>query len=299
MSRSVGLTELFTDVPAIVVVSFAVVTQLGDVWFVSTVALLAYWLGSATPYLGRGLTRERGGMVVALCTTALVVALSLKTLFAFPRPPGAGVATDVPLLSGTAQSLYVSAATGEGYGFPSGHATTTVLVWGGLAWAVRVGTARVRYGIAGAVVGVVSLSRLVLGVHYLVDVAVGVAIAGTVLWLSVTRLERPEWVFAFSALFAVAGIVASGLTRESAAVLGMSVGGVVAWRSLGTLSEPTPRGGVATTVLGAALLGSVAVAVLTLTPSEPVVGLLSALAMGGALALPPVGERVAKKKRSW
>jgi len=91
MNRGVGVTELLTELPTAVVVLFAVLTQLGDFWFVSTASLLAYWLGSATPRLGRGLTRERAATVVGLVATAATVSVTLKAVFAFPRPPNAAV----------------------------------------------------------------------------------------------------------------------------------------------------------------------------------------------------------------
>ena len=49
MNRGVGVTDLLTDLPTVVVVVFAVLTQLGDFWFVATASVLTYWLASATP----------------------------------------------------------------------------------------------------------------------------------------------------------------------------------------------------------------------------------------------------------
>jgi len=295
MNRGVGVTELLAELPTAVVVVFAVLTQLGDFWFVATASVLAYWLASATPFVGRGLTRERGAMLVALLACAGALAGTLKLVFTLPRPPNPEIVAAAAALPWPVEAFYESVVTGRGYGFPSGHATTTVLLWGGFAWALQVGTRRQRYAVAGTVVAVVSLSRLVLGVHYLVDVVAGTAIAAAVLWLAVTRLGTPTRVFAFVTAVAAAGILAGGVTRDTAGAFGLAVGGLVAWATLDELPEPTRRGGVVTAALGAVALGGLTVGILVFTPSDPVVGALTAVGTGVALALPLVGERVAKK----
>jgi len=169
MSR--GVAEFLTELPTAVVVGFAVITQLGDFWFVSTASVLAYWLGSATPVVGRGLSRERAAMVV----TAAAVTLTLKSIFAFPRPPADEIVAVAAGRPWPVRPFYESVVTGRGYGFPGGHATTAVLVWGGFAWALRVGRARQRYAVAGAV----SLGTLAAVIVDLTppDVVVGVLAA--------------------------------------------------------------------------------------------------------------------------
>lgn len=295
MTRAVGVTELLTDLPTAVLVCFAVLTQLGDFWFVATASLLAYWLGPATPWLGRGLTRERGAMLVGLVAAAAAVALGLKVVFAFPRPSNAAVVSAAAGLPWPVRPFYESVVTGRGYGFPSGHATSAVLAWGGFAWALRVGRRRQRYAVAAAAVVTISLSRLVLGVHYLVDVVAGAAIAAAVLWLAVTKLETPARLFAFVSVVAAVGVAAGGLTRDTAGAVGLGVGGVVAWSALESVPEPTRRSGAVTAALGAVWLVGVAAGVLVFAPPDPVVGVLVAVGTAGALSLPLVGERVAKK----
>ncbi len=295
MSRAVGVTELLTDLPTAVLVCFAVLTQLGDFWFVATASLLAYWLGPATPWLGRGLTRERGAMLVGLVAAAAAVSLGPKAVFAFPRPSNAAVVSAAAGLPWPVRPFYESVVTGHGYGFPSGHATSAVLVWGGFAWALRVGRRRQRYAVAGAAVVAISLSRLVLGVHYLVDVVAGAAIAAAVLWLALTRLRTPTRLFAFVTVVGVVSVVAAGLTRDTAGVVGLGVGGLAAWAALESVPEPTCRSAAVTAVLGALWLGAVAAAVVFVGPPDPVVGLVAAVGAAGALSLPLVGDRVAKK----
>jgi len=295
MSRGVGLTELLGELPTAVALVFALITQLGDFWFAAVASVLAYWLASATPRVGRGLTRERGAMVLGLVVTAAAVSTTLKAVFAFPRPPNPEIVAAAAGLPFPVGAFYESVVTGSGYGFPSGHATTTVLVWGGFAWALQVGTRRQRYAVTGTIVAIVSLSRLVLGVHYLVDVVAGAAIAAAVLWLALTKLGTPTRLFAFVTLVAAVGVLAGGLTRDTAGVLGLGIGGLVTWTALDRVPEPTRRGGARTVALGAVSLGGLAIAVVVFDPPHPAVGLLTAVGIGAALALPLVGDAVAKK----
>ncbi|MBX0322690.1 phosphatase PAP2 family protein [Halomicroarcula sp. F13] len=295
MSRAVGLTDLLSALPGVVVVAFALVTQLGDFWFVASACLLAYWVGAQTPRLGRGLTRDRAARLLGLLSCAVALAVGLKLVFALPRPPGAGTAPNAQLVPTALRGVYEAMATGDGYGFPSGHATTGVLVWGGFAATLRVGTRRARYAVAATVATLIALSRLVIGVHYLVDVVAGAAIALTVLWVALTRLRRPERVFALAAAAALVGVAAGGLTRDVAAGLGLAAGGALAWPLLPTVPEPTRRGATVTVVLGALSIAVLAVGIGAAESMPPVVGLLAGTGMALTLALPLVGERVAEK----
>lgn len=295
MIRAVGVTEVLSALPGAVVVLFALVTQLGDFWFTCSACVLLYWLGSRTPKLGRGLTRDRTAMVVALLASAVALAVSLKAVFALPRPPGAGTATHTELLPVALRGIYESLATGEGYGFPSGHATVAVLVWGGFAWALRVGTRRTRTAVAAAVIGLIGLSRLVLGVHYLADVLAGFAFAGAVLWLALTALKTPERVFGFAAVVAGLALLAAGFSRDTGAALGLTVGGAVVWSLVGDeIPEPTRRGVGFTVGLGVATVGVLLGGTLALDPTPGVVTVGAALGTGLLLALPLAGERLAK-----
>ena len=293
MSRGVGVTAV--DFPSTVVVAGAVVTQLGDLWFAFSVCTLAYWLGSQTPRLGAGLTRERAAMAVALLVGAVTLTVSLKTAFALPRPPGAQSAPEATLLPVFARDLYVSMATGHGYGFPSGHATVAVSLWGGFAWAVRVGTRRLRAAVAATAVALVGLSRLVLGVHYLVDVLVGATVSGAFLWVALTRLRTPARVFGASAAFALLGLLVGGLSRDIGAAVGMSVGGTAVWLALPDLPEPSRRGAVTTVALGV-VTGAMLSGVLLSVRTHPLAGVVfGAVGVALLLSLPLVGTAVAKK----
>jgi len=295
MSRALGVMTPLSELPVPIVGLFALITQLGDLWFTLTVCTLAYWLGSQTPRLGSGLTRQRGLMLLALLITAATLTITLKELFALPRPVGAEVATGAEAVPAFVRELYVSMATGQGYGFPSGHATVGVAVWGGLAWAVRVGRQRQRAAVAATAIVLILLSRLVIGVHYAVDVLVGTALSGALLWLALARLRTPVRVLALSSGVALVGLAAVGPTTEMATVVGMSVAGAAVLSVLPAAQEPTRRCAALTVGLGALAGGVLAAATLGMTPG-PLVALVGA-AVGTALVLvlPLVGDSVAKK----
>jgi len=86
--------------------------------------------------------------------------------------------------------VYSATAFSDGYGFPSGHATVSTVVYVGLASILTIWDQRRRYFVAGVVVAVVSFTRLALGLHYLVDVLAGMALGGTVLVTTRYLLER-------------------------------------------------------------------------------------------------------------
>jgi hypothetical protein len=76
-----------------------------------------------------------------------------------------------------------------GYGLPSGHAQTAVIVWGSLARWARSGWAWA----AGAVLAfLIGLSRVYLGVHFPTDVLGGWLIGAVILWFYINQGERLE-----------------------------------------------------------------------------------------------------------
>ncbi|MDQ2073908.1 phosphatase PAP2 family protein [Haloarcula sp. H-GB4] len=296
MIRGVGVTEVLSALPGAVVVLFALITQLGDFWFTFLACGLLYWLGPWTPKFGQDLTRDRTVMLVALLAVGVALVVSLKGVFALPRPPGAGTATHAELLPAALRGAYESMATGEGFGFPSGHATLSLLVWGGIAWALRVGTRRQRTAVAATIIALIGLSRLVLGVHYLADIVAGFAIAGTALALALGALKTPERVFGLAAVIAVAGLLVTGVSRNSAGALGVAVAGAVVWSLLGdAIPEPTRHGVGITALLGVVSVGTLLGVTFGLDPTPGVVTVLAGLGTGALLTLPLAGERLAEK----
>lgn len=256
------ITAGATALPDWLVAVAALLTQLGDAWFLYLGLGLLYWIAddrlAANP-------RRVGATVVAVGLGALAVTVGLKSLFALPRPPGAGEAT-VPLwLPAALHDVYVNTATGDGFGFPSGHAIGATMVYGGLATFLDVGTRRQRLRAAGVLIGVIALTRLALGVHYLADVVGGVAVGLTGVWLF-QRVARsgfrpnPDRAFFLAAVLgAVAAAIAAagghgGEVLEAGIALGGGLGGYAVWRVRGT--DPAPVGAV-DTVVGLAVIAAV------------------------------------------
>jgi membrane-associated phospholipid phosphatase len=98
----------------------------------------------------------------------------------------------------------------EGFGVPSGHTQLTVVLWGGISLRVRRGW---FYGLAALYIALMGLSRIVLGVHYPQDVAIGLLLGLAAVGLYAWG-ERPvsAWLTSLSALSQAGLVVAiSGL----------------------------------------------------------------------------------------
>lgn len=285
--RSLGFGELFAATPEVLVLAFAVLTQLGDPWFLFVLLVFVYWLAPET------LTsdpRRTGTILVGLGLGALLLTVGLKSSFALPRPPGAGSATTPVWLPALVVPVFQNIATGTGFGFPSGHALGTTVVYGGLATLLDVWDRRRRVLVASAIVGLVGLSRLVLGVHYGVDILVGVAVGVAFLAGTLRVADRkPERVFAVVTavgLFALAAAAVGGHpeeVRDAVTGLGGAVGGLVALRAVGVDDTPVS---VPAALVGLVVVGSLWAGVETLAPPLPVALVVSAVAVGIVVAYP-------------
>ncbi|MFD1525436.1 phosphatase PAP2 family protein, partial [Halolamina salina] len=156
-----GVTEALAGLPDWVALLFALLTQLADAWFVFGGLALLYLLAderlASEP-------RRAGATLIALAICALAATVAFKTTFGVHRPAGAGTATPPAWLPALFDPVYANISTGDGFGFPSGHATSSSVVYGGLALALdRLWTRRKRLLAAGGIVAVVALSRLVIG----------------------------------------------------------------------------------------------------------------------------------------
>jgi membrane-associated phospholipid phosphatase len=268
--RGLGITKALGEtLPEVIRELFSVLTQLGDAWFLFTAVALLYWFGN----------RRRGAFALSAILGALALTLALKGLFELPRP---------------AAELYAGHASG--YGFPSGHAIGATTLWGLLALVLERGSHRWRAIGAGSVVAIVATSRLVIGVHYLVDVVVGIAIALAYL---AALLYVTEWSptrgFAVAAGITAVAVATNGLTHDSVAMVAGVVGAAATWSML----DAEPHGSVhlPAAVAGLAALGAVGFVGNGLSLSLPAVFVLNLVVPVGILTLPLVVER-AKKVRS-
>jgi membrane-associated phospholipid phosphatase len=296
MSRDVGERALFEALPEVLSVLAALVTQLGDVWFAFVLFGLLYWFGTSLP-APFSIDRNRGGFLVALGLGSIAVTTMLKEWFRLPRPPGAGEAAGIELLPVALQPVYTSIGTAAGFGFPSGHAVGAVVVYGGLALLVD---SRRGYAAAAAIVPTVALSRLVLGVHYLVDTLVGLAVGGlylAVVYLACDRGSNPSRALTIALLVALAGAVVGGYTFDTMAVLGGTLGARIAWGALGdaVVHEATTRvGGAVATAFGSAC-GALFGIIYALDPVPYAAFLGMVVVLTGVVAAPLVGETAARR----
>lgn len=158
-------------------------------WFQSWRTPLVETLGIALAFLGSETLYMLVMPLIYWCVDArlgrrvslfvlMTVWLNSAVKLAFKRPRPYMVSTDVVVPEG---------AVDIGYGLPSGHAQTAVTLWGSVAVEVK------RRWLTLVVIAyalLMSLSRLVVGVHYLQDVVAGLLI-GAVLLALYAWLERP------------------------------------------------------------------------------------------------------------
>lgn len=282
MSRElVDISPLQEAIPEWLAVLIALVTQLGDIWFVALVLAACYWT----------YRREAAAIAVARTIGGLALLIGLKYLFALPRP-------DRPLLEAErlpwlVQGLYEATAFADGHGFPSGHALVTTIVYVSLAGTLTVGTARKRYLAAGTMIAAVSLSRVLLGVHYVVDIlagaAVGLAYLGATRWLfSYAYRERATVAFSLAVVLSAGAVLTSDFHVETMALLGASLGGLAGWATyrLGTTATALDRRAVVHLLLVAAGIGPLLGALKWGVFGPP--GLMAAVGfvMAAAVALP-------------
>lgn len=103
-----------------------------------------------------GVSKREGIYLSLVLFASLLLNFAIKTLVAIPRP------CLYPLVQALSEA--------EGFSFPSGHAQSTATFFFSLALLYK---KRVIWLLALVMIGLVSFSRVYLGVHYLEDVLVG------------------------------------------------------------------------------------------------------------------------------
>jgi membrane-associated phospholipid phosphatase len=239
----------------------AFLSHLGSVWFVAPAVVLAFWY----------LDPRRFASWIGIVLGCYAVMIGLKGFFETPRP-GVDPAVAVESLPLPVAVVYAPAVEISTSSFPSGHAMAAVVIWTMLALELDVGTRRQRVATATAVVGLVSLSRVVVGVHFPIDVVVGTLVGLGYVTAMLTIRSRMRTrdshaattaVFAASVVLALLALVTDG-RADTAALFGGSVGGVLAWRYATPPREPWDRTvrGALPAVFGSGLLGGIALALL-------------------------------------
>ncbi len=293
--RSVGITDALHGGAEDPVISlFGLLTQLGDGWFLFLLGTTLYVADDELPRWG--IDRRRGLFVLALVLTSVALIGSLKAYFQLPRPPYAG-GEDMLMLPSVLDVLFGNIMSPEGYGFPSGHALGSTVVWGGLALVLERGSFRKRAGIAGGVILFVSISRLVLGVHYLVDVVVGIVIGvfvlGILYWLAEKGTD-PGKVLLVAVGLGIVGLFVA-ITFESVAAIGGAVGAWLVWRGIAnsTPAHPTTRREVVAGFIVLVVMALLFVIIRVLEPPLVLTFVGTAVSAGGAIGAPLLGERFA------
>lgn len=293
--RGIGLVEAlqgWASEPLLIV--FALLTQLGDVWFLFLLGGLLYVAGDQFPRWG--IDRRRGLFVLSLLLTYVALIGVLKHVFLLPRPLGAGEAPVIAWLPAVFQGVLASIATGSGPGFPSGHALGSTLVWGGFALVVFEDELSPGWIGVAAIVGLVSLSRLILGVHYLVDIVIGAGLGAVVLgvlYVVSNRGTAPARVLLIAVGTGVLGLL-QGATFESVAALGSGVGGWLVWRGIAdsTPAQPSNRREAAAGFVVFGLAGTFFAVVYAIEPPLLVTFFCSVITVGGAVVAPLAGEKL-------
>lgn len=296
--RGLGIQSWLRELPDAVVVLFSLVTQLGDVWFLLLLVTVTYWVGPQLPRIGEAIDRRRAAVVLGTVLAGLVVVTVAKALFGLPRPPGASEAPQTELVPAGLWPLYEWLSTGSGYGFPSGHAIGSTVAFGGLAWALRTGRPRIRAAVAAGLITVVSISRFVLGLHYLVDVLAGIGLGLVVLAIAIA-VQEPERVFALGAVVGAVGLAIVGPLTDLVLLIGVAAGAALGWYAFvdGLVRSPTRRAAAVTVVSGVVVAGPLLLLAEVVSLSPEAAGPIAVIGGLAVVAMPLVGERVEKRIR--
>jgi membrane-associated phospholipid phosphatase len=148
---------------------WASITLMGDAWMVSVLLLL---FARKYPNI------IWAGVLAALCTTVIVQ--SLKHSLVLPRPP----------LIIPPEELMLIGPEYRHASFPSGHSTS---IW--VFISVWLFTIYRRWTAVGLLVGasVISLSRVMVGAHWPVDITMGAFIGWLGGWAGVQMAQRWRW----------------------------------------------------------------------------------------------------------
>ena len=185
MKRGVDTIQALQQlVPEWMIPLFVLISSLGSLWVILPLLTLLYWRWD----------RERAGFIGSSVLGGVALAFVLKHSFTLPRP---------------AAAMQLVHATG--YGFPSGHAIDSTVTYGSLASVAEVGTRWQRVLLASLLIGSIALPRVVLGVHYGIDVIVGIGVGFLYLFIVVQVLDQQIMLTLLLAIvLAIAGVIVTG-----------------------------------------------------------------------------------------
>jgi len=253
VSRSLGLAEFLAGlVPPWALPVVLVATMLAEAPIVVAVVLGRYWFRE----------RETGMRLAIVTATAFALMLALKHEFALARPP-ASIRAPMSAVPAPFDELYRNLLDADESGFPSGHTTVAAAVYGGAAMDAE--DRRRWVAVAGVLVALVGGSRLFLGVHYLADVAGGIALAAGVVGgtrLADRWLGAPKGSVVVGTVGVILAVAVLPASSDVVAAAGVVVGIGLIWASVDLPEAPwTPS-----VETGVRALVAVGVAALAATP---------------------------------
>lgn len=251
------------------------ITDFGGTSISMFVLALLFWLTQ----------RRESVLVVSYAIAGVAFIISVKALIGMPRPP---------------EEVYLIPYEYDKYGFPSGHAFASALVYGGLIKTFSVTWKRVAILGASVLITLISLSRVVLGLHYLGDVIVG-AVLGVGFLLAIDQLvdNDPQRGFAIGLALVIPALFITGFSEEALLALGGAVGGLIGTTRLEDL--PPLRSKVEGAVLASMGCGAIVAARMIepiVASFEPAIAGLYALLFVTILLAPiPVRRGLTETKR--
>ncbi len=240
------------------------VTELGGATGLILIVAAIYWFSR----------RREGAIVASYAVAGVGLVLLLKGLFAMPRPP---------------EEVYLATLDDDPYGFPSGHAFMSVVVYGGLLVAFDRLRDPLSVAAVATLVAAISFSRIVLGFHYLGDIVAGAAIGIVALFVLHRVVDGdPTRGFAIGGIVAIPAVVVSGADPYALVALGAAIGGTAASTRLESVPPLRSRLDAVLLAIGG---GGYLVAVRTLesvltTISPAAIVLTNAVLVGGILLAP-------------
>jgi hypothetical protein len=230
-----------------------------------------YWIGR----------RREIATIISYGVVAYAIVLLLKAGFALPRPP---------------ESVHVIPASN--YGFPSGHATGGTVVYGAFALVFEWYEDPPKIAATVVLIGLISLSRVVLGVHYLGDVLAGMVLGVVVLAALYSFVgQNPVAAFAVSSLVAVGVLIAVGVTPTTSSLAGGCLGGLVASRTVDSMPDvSSTRELTAIALVGSVFLSGVYLAIQLVETSLLGVAITRGVLVAGVLVLPKVTAYVPARR---
>ena len=194
------------SLPAYMIQFLEIITILGDGIVLFAFAALFYWFAPDD-------IRKEHILILALAVSTLALVTGLKGIFQVPRPDLAFAPESYP-----------------GWSTPSAHAMGATTIYGGFAALREENLKVVSYISAGLLIFLISLSRVVLGVHYVGDVILGVIIGVILLYFSlhITEERTIDLVFITAILISI-GAFMFGSKEFIVLSVGSSVGGLIGW----------------------------------------------------------------------